>query len=344
MKRTSLTDIAEELGVSITLVSMALNGKGKENRISDEMVEKVLETAEKLNYRPNQLARGLRTGHSKTIGLIVADISNSFFAQIGRKIEDEAESNGYHVIFCSSDEDTEVSHVLIDLLKERQVDGLIIAPTAGSEEQIKELQESDIPFVLIDRYFPAIKTNYVITNNYEISFELVSSLLEEGYRRIGTLFYNLEMPHMQQRLEGYKAAFREKGIYFDQEWIGKVGFEDLQKDITREFQRLLSPDINCEAFFFPTGELAVKSFKSSLSQNRKPSDNVGIGCFDDPDLFYFSSFPIRSVAQPLGEIGTKAVDIILDEINGDKYNGKKKLHEVTLPSYFVRQEEALEKE
>lgn len=100
MKKTSLTDIADKLGVSITLVSMALNGKGKENRISDEMVEKVVKTAEELNYRPNQLARGLRTGNSKTIGLIVADISNPFFARIGRKIEDEAGKYGYNVIFA----------------------------------------------------------------------------------------------------------------------------------------------------------------------------------------------------------------------------------------------------
>jgi LacI family transcriptional regulator len=344
MKRTSLTDIAEKLDVSVTLVSMALNGKAKENRISDEMVEKVLETAEELNYRPNQLARGLRTGHSKTIGLIVADISNPYFAQIGRKIEDEAERNGYHVIFCSSDEDAKVSRILIDLLNERQVDGLIIAPAAGSEEQIRELQESDIPLVLIDRRFPAIKTNYVITNNYDISFKLVSLLLEEGYRRIGTMFYNLELPHMQRRLKGYKAAFREKGLPFDQEWIGEVGFENLQEDIRGEFQRLLSPDINCDAFFFPTGELAVKTFKSSLGQDRKPSGNVGVGCFDDPDLFYFSSFPTLSVAQPLEEIGAKAVDIILGEIENEKTNGKEKLYEITLPSHFVRRDKALEKE
>jgi LacI family transcriptional regulator len=336
MKKISLTDIADKLGVSKTLVSMVLNGKGKEHRISDEMVEKVLETAEELDYRPNQLARGLRTGRSKTLGLIVADISNPFFAQIGRKIEDEAERNGYHVIFCSSDEDAQVSRVLIDLLKERQVDGLIIAPTAGSGEQIKELQEFDIPFVLIDRYFPDIETNCVITNNRDISFQLVSLLLEQGYRRIGTIFYNLEMPHMQHRLEGYKDAFREKGIHFDEQWIRKVGFTNLLDDITLEFQRLLSPELNCDCFFFPTGELAIKAFKSSLNQDKKPSETVGVGCFDDPDLFYFSQFPFWSVAQPLDEMGKQAVDIILDEIKEDRQNGTVKLSKVVLPTHFIQ--------
>lgn len=122
IKKPSLTDIAEKLGVSTTLVSMVLNGKGKENRISDRMVKKVYEVAGELNYKPNQLARGLRTGRSKTIGMIVADISNPFFANIGRKIEDEASKHGYHVIFCSSDENTEQSNTLIGVLKERQVE------------------------------------------------------------------------------------------------------------------------------------------------------------------------------------------------------------------------------
>jgi LacI family transcriptional regulator len=334
MKKTSLTDIAGKLDVSVTLVSMVLNGKGKENRISDEMVEKVKKTAKDLNYRPNQLARGLRTGRSKTLGLVVADISNPFFARIGRKIEDEAGKYGYNVIFCSSDEDANRSQILIDVLKERQVDGLIIAPTAESKEQIEELWESDIPFVLIDRYFPDIKTNYVIINNYEASFELVSALLEQGYRRIGTLFYNLDMPHMQHRLDGYKAAFRERGIDYDEQWIGKVGFTNLQEDITYEFQRLLSSDINCDAFFFPTGELAVRSFKSSLDQDKKPSEETGVGCFDDPDLFYFSSFPTLSVTQPLDEMGAKAVDLILDKIN-DKEHDKREIEEIMLPSRFT---------
>jgi LacI family transcriptional regulator len=335
MERISLTDIADKLGVSPTLVSMVLNGKGKEHRISDEMVEKVLKTAEELNYRPNQLARGLRTGYSKTLGLIVADIANPFFAKIGREIEDEANKYGYNVIFCSSDEDDGTSQILIDVLKERQVDGLIIAPTAGSQDQIKSLQEFDIPFVLIDRHFPEIETNYVITNNYEISYELVSSLLDQGCRRIGTMFYNLEMNHMWQRLEGYKQAFRKKGIEYDEAWIRKVGFTNLQENIAQEFQHLLSSDLNCDAFFFPTGELAVKAVKSSLCQDRKPSKEQFIGCFDDPDAFYFSSFPTVSVSQPLDEMGAKAVEVILNELD-DKHHHKEKLHEITLPSHFVR--------
>jgi LacI family transcriptional regulator len=335
MKRTSLTDIADKLGVSTTLVSMVLNGKGEEHRISDAMSEKVLQTAKELDYRPNQLARGLRTGRSKTLGLIVADIANPFFARLVRTIEDEAEKSGYHVIFGSSDEEKETAGSLLDVLKERQVDGFIIAPPIGSQDQIKVLQELRIPFVLIDRYFPEIETNYVITNNYEISFQLVSRLLEQGCRRIGTLFYNLEMIHMRQRLEGYKDAFREKGLNYEESWIREVGFDNLQENITREFQNLLSSDLNGDAFFFPTGELAVKAVKSSLDQERKPRNEIFIGCFDDPDAFYFSSFPTVSVMQPLDEMGAKAVELILNEIN-DEYGRNGELQGITLPSHFVR--------
>lgn len=336
IKKPSLTDIAEKLGVSTTLVSMVLNGKGKENRISDRMVKKVYEVAGELNYKPNQLARGLRTGRSKTIGMIVADISNPFFANIGRKIEDEASKHGYHVIFCSSDENTEQSNTLIGVLKERQVDGLIIAPTAGSQEQIKALQDLGIPFVLIDRHFPEIETNYIVIDNFEASFKMVTSLLDQGYRRIGTLVFNPEMIHMQQRIQGYREACREKGLDVDESWIRTVDFPNLRESIKQEMQVLMSPAINCDAFFFPTGELAVKSLESLAEQNLQFTEGTGICCFDDPEAFHFSPFPVSTVAQPIGEIGKRAVEIILNEI--DQKGSNKQLQKVILPTRFIERQ------
>src|SRR5690554_5970656 len=104
MKKTSLNDIAESLGVSRTLVSLVLNGKGREHRISEKVCKKVLARAKELNYQPNQIAKGLRTGKTNTIGLIIADLANPFFGKLGREIENEASKHGYRLIFCSSDE------------------------------------------------------------------------------------------------------------------------------------------------------------------------------------------------------------------------------------------------
>src|SRR5690606_5499858 len=127
--------------------------------------------AAELNYQPNQIAKSLKSGKSFTIGLIVADISNPFFANIARTIEDEAKKDNYTVIFGSSDENAEKSKDLIDVLVKRQVDGFIIAPTENSETQIEYLIKANIPFVLIDRYFPGIESNYVVTDNHQAAYD-----------------------------------------------------------------------------------------------------------------------------------------------------------------------------
>ena len=157
-KKVSLKDIAKEVGVSTALVSYVLNNL-KEGRISKEIALKIREVAQRLNYRPNQIAKSLKTSKTFTIGLIVADIANPFSSTLARIVEDEANKFNYTVIFGSSDENNQKSAKVIDTLLNRQVDGLIISPPADSESQMIELQNQDIPFVLLDRYFPSVKTN-----------------------------------------------------------------------------------------------------------------------------------------------------------------------------------------
>src|SRR6476646_8291689 len=149
-KKTSLKDIAQQVGVSTALVSYVLNNQ-KENRISKEVAQKIRDTAKKLNYQTNQIARSLKTNKTHTIGLVVADISNPFFSCLARIIEDEAEKNNYTVLFGSSDENAQKAGKLINVLCNRQVDGLIIAPAENDAVHIKALLEDDIPVVLIDR-------------------------------------------------------------------------------------------------------------------------------------------------------------------------------------------------
>jgi LacI family transcriptional regulator len=206
-KRISLKDIANKVGVSTALVSYVLNNK-KENRISKDVAQKIRDTARLLNYRPNQIAKSLKTAKTFTIGLIVADIANVFFSTLARIIEDEAEKNKYTVIFGSSDEMAERSQKLIDILLDRQVDGLIIAPAENSEPQIKKLQESGIPLVLIDRYFPSLKVNYVGVNNYEAAYQCGVHLLATGRKRIGVLGFKTTLLHLQDRKKGFLKALR----------------------------------------------------------------------------------------------------------------------------------------
>ena len=139
MARVSIKHIAERLGVSNTTVSLVLNGKAQNGRVSEEMIQKIKQTAEEMNYLPNMAARSLRTGRSKTIGLIVADISNPFFAKLARYVENAAEAMNYQVMFGSSDESVEKSEKLLNVFIEKSVDGIIVAGPAGSESLILQI-------------------------------------------------------------------------------------------------------------------------------------------------------------------------------------------------------------
>ena len=159
MKPVSIKDIAGQVGVSTTTVSFVLNGKAKEKRISDDLKNRILEVAASLNYRPNQVARGLRTGQTHTLGLIIEDISNPFFANLAKAVEAEADKFGYTVMFCSTENNEQKASSLLHMLKHRQMDGFIITPTQGMESEVKRLGEEGRPVVLIDRYFTDLETS-----------------------------------------------------------------------------------------------------------------------------------------------------------------------------------------
>lgn len=204
-KKVCLKDIAVKVGVSTALVSYVLNNK-KEGRISKEVAEKIRQAARAMNYRPNQIAKSLKTNRTYTIGLIVADISNPYFSGLARIIEDEADKRNYTVIIGSSDENPGKFEKLIETFTGRKVDGLLIAATAGTEDQLRQLQEQKVPFVLVDRYFPGISSNYVGLDNYNASYKAVQHLAEKGRKRIGLITYDTQLFHINERKRGFLEA------------------------------------------------------------------------------------------------------------------------------------------
>ena len=163
-----------------------------------------------MNYRTNQIARSLKTNKTNTIGLILADIANPFSAALARVIEDVADKYGYTVIFGSSDENPEKYRKILDALVNRQADGLILSPPEHAQAQIKDLQQQQIPFVLIDRYFPGIETNYVVLDNYKAAFDATMHLIDCGHKRIGMINYASSLFHLQERTRGYQPALTKK--------------------------------------------------------------------------------------------------------------------------------------
>lgn len=314
-KKTSLKDIAQHLGVSTALVSYVINHKEKEARVGPEMVKKIRQAAIDLNYQPNLIAKSLKSGRTKTIGLIVADISNPFFSMIARIIEDEAMRQGYVVIFGSSDENAEKSQNLINVYLNRQVDAFIIAPAENTEDQIKALQNAGIPVVLIDRYFPGVPSDSVRINNTEVSKKAVTHLIKEDRKHIALLTYKTKLAHINERTEGYKQALKAHGLKTGKKMIREASYQDIEKDVEKQMLDLLSGQQKVDAIFFATNSLAVLGLKVINKLGIKVPDELAIVSFDQSDAFDFFYAPLSYVSQCLNQLGKEALELLIKRLH-----------------------------
>ena len=314
-KRTSLKDIAEKVGVSTALVSYVMNGKEKEKRVGSDVVKRIKTVASELNYKPNQIAQSLRTGSTKTIGLIVADISNPFFGNLARVIEDEAVRHGYTVIFGSVDENINKSASLIDTLINRQVDGFIIAPAEGTAFQIEALQEKKIPLVLIDRLFSEVKCNYIVLENFEASFDAISHLIEKGHCKIGMIAYKSTLFHMQERIRGYIEAMKTKNPG-NKIRLEEVRYDHVDEDTSKAVIKLTKGRNAINALFFATSVLAISGLYCLVNINLKIPEELAIIGFDGNPAFDFFSTPLTYIRQPIEEMGKEAVRVLVDQMKG----------------------------
>jgi LacI family transcriptional regulator len=318
-KKVALKDVAQHIGVSAALVSYVLNGKEKEARVGADMAKRIKKAAAELNYQPNLIAKSLKMGKTKTIGLIVADISNPFFSTIARIIEDEAKKHGYVVIFGSSDESAEKQRDLIDVFSTRLVDAFIIAPAEGTENQIETIIKRGVPVVLVDRFFPNLKVDYVHINNFNASNKAVKQLIKNGRRKIGMLAYDTTQSHMQDRKQGYKAALKENNIRFKKEWLIEASYQNIEKDVGVKLKSLLKP-LQVDALFFATNSLAVAGLKVINKMGIKVPDELAIISFDESDAFDFFYSPVSYVSQSLTDIGNEAVKLILNKLHTKSKN------------------------
>ena len=334
MKKTSLNDIAERLGVSKTLVSLVLNGKAKEQRISDEICRKVTDLARELNYQPNQIAKGLRTGKTNTIGLMIADIANPFFGKLGREIENEASLHGYRVMFCSSDENAEKSKQQIQMLQQGQVDGFIISPPAGSADQIQALDKSKTPYVLIDRYFPEIDSSYIIVDNFQASYDATLHLISKGFKKIACVTIQIELINMRQRLDGYKKALVDSNHEISDNLIKILPFSHEKDDVLEAVKQLVSnQNTRVDAILFTTSKVGIMGLESIHSLGLKIPDDIAVISFDDPDAYKISYPPVTAIAQPLNEIGRQSVKVLMEIINNRK--SKTPQQKIVLKTNFI---------
>lgn len=320
-RNVSLEDIARRLGVSKTLVSLVLNGKSEQYGISAETCRKVLEVARELHYRPNYLARGLRTGNTSTVGLIVSDISNSFYASIARKFEDLASASGYRVIIGSTDEDPRKEQNLIELLTGRRVDGLVISTSQNNPEELEKLYGSGYPLVLIDRYFKGSSLPAVVVDNSGGGGVLAHHLLHRGYTRpLVMALSTSEISSVRERVEGFCRAFSNSA---HPPRVEPVDFSDIPGDVERIAARIKSGKLNVDSVFAVNNSIATALLDALRRSALSVPDDIALGCFDDLPYFTFIRPSVTAVSQPIDAICRQAFSLLLKQLQGG-----------TLPEHF----------
>lgn len=320
MKRVSISELAEELKVSKTLVSLVLNGKGDEYGINKQTQQRVLRKAKQMNYRPNLIARGLRQGRSNMIGVIVADISNPFYSRISKSIEDYASKKGYNIIVCSTEEDAEKENRLIDsLVNGQNVSGIVVSTTQESAGQLLELQKTNFPVVLIDRKVGGAALDYVGVDNYRGAYEATEHLIKSGYKRIGLLKITpSHLSTIRERTKGYEAALKKHGIRADKSLIREIEFSKMRTAVRKAMKELLTPPHKADAVFVLNSNLAAYALEYINETGVRIPEDIAVACFDDVEYFRFSNPPVTAVAQPLDEIGTKAAELVLQRLTSTR--------------------------
>lgn len=325
-KMITIKDIAKAANVSVTTVSFVLNDKGEKMGISGEVIKKVLKVAEEMNYKPNMIASSLRTGKTRSIGLIVEDISNQFFSELARVIEREAVQSNYRVFYCSTGGDDTRAVELVDSLLQANVDGFIITPTASMKTTIDRLTELQRPVVLIDRYFEGQNVSHVVLDNLDGAYTATQYLLGKGFKKIGFITNLSELVQMHLRKQGYIQALTEAGLY-DESRILDLEYHITEEERIEKICDFLSAATDIDAVLFGANYLLLAGLQSFKKLGLEIPKDKAVISFDDHDSFRLHSPSITVLSQPIEEMGKKTVRLLMmqmDDIAKFKVHKEKK--------------------
>ncbi len=315
--RVTIKDIAKEAGVSVTTVSRVLNNKPD---VSDETKKNIKQIIDKLNYNPNSMARGLVLQKTFTIGLIIPDISNPFFPEIARGVEDAARKLGYSVLFYNTDNHHEEEKKAIDVLRGKQVDGLIVSLSIDNRNKLQELSNNEVHVVQIDRKVSGTNYSSIIIDNTLSAYKATSNLIELGHRRIAHLAGDLKTQTAQERLAGYKKALMDRNIEIDEDLIL---YGNYTKDPAHdEIRLLLKREKRPTAIFAANDLMAVSIYKAIYECGLEIPADISVIGHDNIELSSLVTPTLTTMAQPKYKMGQLAAIFLIKDIEGKEYNHK----------------------
>ncbi len=314
----TIKDIAKALGLSTSTVSRALRDSYE---ISPETKKLVMEYAGKINYHPNPIALSLKERRSRSIGVLVCEIANSFFSQTINGIESIAYNNGYNVIIAQSRESVDREMLNLQYLTSRSIDGLIISVSTETKDfsYLKELSQKGLPIVFFDRIVDEIETHKVIVDNYKGAYDATLHLVSNGYRRIAAVSNPESLSITKERLAGYKAALTDHHIEIDESLIkycqhgGMIVAE--VEDAVNELLRL--PQLP-DAIFATADKLTTGCLRILKTKKISVPDDMGLIGFSNTDLTELLNPPLSIIKQPAFEMGEVATNLLLQLIESKR--------------------------
>jgi LacI family transcriptional regulator len=320
----TLQDVAREAGVSKVTAARVLGSYGT---ASPGAKEKVLAAARALGYRPNELARSMTTGRSRTIGVIVGDIENPYFGRAVRGISEVATAAGFDVILANSGEDVGKEQAAVRVLLGKRVDGLIVTPASMSETQhLESVQSSGRPLVLLDRAVPGLKVDSVVTDDRAAAKAATQTLIDAGHRRIAYITatnsdnpiyrgpHQISLTTVMDRIEGFLAAASEAGIETPEQYI-RLAATRLGAS-GKIIADLLSLPHRPTAILASDNVVGLEVFKAIRALGMSIPNDLSLIAFHDADWTSVTTPPITVISQPVYDLGIESAQVLIKRING----------------------------
>jgi LacI family transcriptional regulator len=327
----TIKDVARTAGVSYTTVSHVLNNS---RPVSDRARKSVQDAAQRLNYVPSAVARSLRRQTTRTIGMLLIDSTDPYFAELARGIEEVCFRNKYTLILCNSYEDAKRQQTYLQALLEKRVDGLLVAGAGDPEVLAWQLQSARVPVVLVDRHVPNLDADTVAVDHEHAAYLATWHLLDLGHRSIGCIGGPAAIGPFSQRVNGYRRALAEAGITPPAEWIIEA------RDLTMDggygaAGHLLSRDAGLTAVFASSDMLGIGALRHAVERGIAIPREFSIIGFDGVELGRYVSPALTSIGQPIRSLGALAATRLLERIAQGNHSAGRTL--TISPSLVVRE-------
>jgi LacI family transcriptional regulator len=303
--------VAERADVSVATVSHVIN---ETRPVSDELRQRVLAAMEALDYQPNALARGLRRRQTSTLGLILPDTNNPYFAEVARGIEQAAFERDYTVILCHSDYSYERELQYVDVLRAERAAGAIWIPATECCEAAERLVEYGVPLVVLDRQTPDVGCPSVVADNFRGGYFATEHLIKLRHQRIGCIARPVGLSHSQDRILGYQAALRDYDLPADEALVAKGGFR--LEDGREATNRLLDLEPPPTALFAYNDIMAIGALRAAHERGLCVPNDFSVVGFDDIPQAAFTCPALTTVSQPKLDMGRRGAELLLDLIDG----------------------------